>query len=199
MEAATGVQLVPAIAGKSDSYAELPWKAFALGASLAALALVAADRLQPQWATNDTARLHVILVLGAGAIAELAAIFIPAFARLLLRPVRAEVEVRQYAESLFLRHGLSKTSGRVGLLVFVSVFERRIEIVADTGFAGRVSPDDWRAVIARMTPHLRDRRPYAALQDALAAIQQLLIAKGFTPTAGDRNELSDIVIEDRGE
>src|SRR5690348_10827589 len=33
VEARTGVPLVVAVVGKSDSYAELPWKAFAFGAS----------------------------------------------------------------------------------------------------------------------------------------------------------------------
>ena len=44
LEAQTGVQLVTAVIGKADSYVELPWKAFALGAALAGLVLVGRRR-----------------------------------------------------------------------------------------------------------------------------------------------------------
>ena len=43
IEARTGVQVVTAIVGKADHYAELPWIAFAFGASIAALGAVVAD------------------------------------------------------------------------------------------------------------------------------------------------------------
>ena len=97
--------------------------------------------------------------------------------------------MRQYAESLFLGHALFATRGRTGLLVLVSLFERRIEIIADTGFTGRVTPAEWQDVIARMTPHLRNRRPFEALREALGAIETLLTAKGFS-SGGERTARS---------
>lgn len=39
VEKRTGVQIVVAVIEKSDSYPELPWKAFALGAAVAGLAV----------------------------------------------------------------------------------------------------------------------------------------------------------------
>ncbi len=102
IESRTGVQVVTAVVGKSDTYVELPWKAFALGASVAALATVAVDTLRPQWATSNTAVVQAGIILGAGAAAALLAVFVPAFARVFLRAVRAEVEVRQYAQSMCL-------------------------------------------------------------------------------------------------
>lgn len=199
LEAATGVQLVPAVTARSDSYAEIPWKAFALGASLSALAMVVVDYLRPAWITASTAVLHATIVLAAAAACALLAIFVAPFARLLLRPARADGEVRQFAESLFLRRGLFATRARTGVLVLVSLFERRIEIVADTGFDGRVTAAEWRDVIARMTPHLRDRRPFDALRDALAAVETLLAAKGFRGRADAVDELPNAAILERGE
>lgn len=188
---------MPAILGKADTYAEVPWKAFAIGASFTSLGLVVSDRLRPEWVTASTAVTHAIVVLAVGAICALAAVYASSIGRLLVHQHRAEVEVRQYAESLFLRRGLFGTRGRTGLLVLVSLFERRIEIIADTGFDGRVSPADWQAVIARMAPHLRNRRPFEALRDALGAVETLLTAKGFKG-GGGVNELPDAAIEERG-
>ncbi len=55
LESRTGVQVVTAVVGKSDTYAELPWAAFALGAALAGFAVVLADAVRPQWITSHTA------------------------------------------------------------------------------------------------------------------------------------------------
>jgi len=198
LEGRAGIQVVPAVVGKSDAYPEIPWHAFALGAAFAALALVVADHLRPSWITAYTAVLHATIILGAGAACMLAAAFVAPVARLLLRGPRAEEEVRHYAQSLFLARGLFSTRGRTGLLVLVSLFERRIEIVADTGFAGRVTAADWQTVIARMTPHLRDRRPFEALRDALAAVDELLASKGFRAAGAEPNELPDATIEEPG-
>jgi putative membrane protein len=197
LESTTGVQIVPAIVGKADSYAEAPWKAFAAGSAFASLVFVVSDRLRPDWVTASTAAIHAVGVLGAGALCALLAAFVPSIARVLVHRRRTEVEVRQYAESLFLRRGLFATRGRTGVLVLVSLFEHRVEIIADAGFDGRVSAADWQAVIARMAPHLRNRRPFEALRDALGAVEALLAAKGFRGGGAD-NELPNAAIEERG-
>ena len=49
LEAHAGVQVITAVVGKADVYAELPWRAFALGTVLAAFAAVIADWLRPDW------------------------------------------------------------------------------------------------------------------------------------------------------
>jgi putative membrane protein len=191
------VQIVAAVVGKSDAYLELPWKAFALGVSAAALATVTADALRPQWTTSNTAIIQAAIVLGAGAACALLAIFVPAFARLFLRVVRAEGEVRQYAQSMCLDRQIFATPGRRGVLVFISLFERRIEILADRGFRDRVSARDWNAIIERMMPLLRRGRPFDALQHALTALDELLVARNIHETALE-NTLSDRPIQERG-
>jgi putative membrane protein len=198
LEGRTGIQIVPAVVGKSDAYPEIPWHAFAAGAAFSALILVVADRLRPEWVTSQTAVLHATIVLAAGAACTLAAAFIPTVARVFLRAPRAEEEVRQYAESLFLRRGLVATRARTGVLLLVSLFERRIEIVADSGFDGRVTAAEWQTVVVRMTPHLAARRPFEALRDALTAIDDLLSARGFRGGEGAPNELPDAAIESEG-
>ncbi len=198
VEAGTGVQIVTSVIGKADTYAELPWMAFALGASLAACATVAADAWQPAWVTAHTALLVTLAVLGTGGAAALLAVFVPPFARLFLRDTRSQVEVRQYAESLFLRRELFRTANRTGILVLVSLFERRIEIVPDTGLCDRVSDADWQGVVARVGDSLRRRRPADALQEGLSAIEALLQHKGFRAGQPGPNELPDRAIEERG-
>lgn len=199
IEAATGVEIVAAVIGKADAYPELPWTAFAAGASLAALATVAADALRPDWTAAHAALVAAVTILGAGGACALVSIFVPAFARLFLRAVRADVEVRQYARSLFLERELFRTRGRTGILLLVSVFERRVELLPDVGFGGRFEAADWHRVIATMAPALSDRRPAAALLAGLDGLADLLARSGCRAGADDVNELPDQPVELKGE
>jgi putative membrane protein len=199
VEKRVGAQVVAAIIDQADAHVELPWKAFAIGAVLAGLAMVAADALRPQWLSATAVLADTVTILGAGAASALLAIFVPSYARLFLRSTRRDLEVRRRAEALFLRHELFKTRGRNGVLILVSCFERKVEILADIGLRDRVSESEWRPVISRMTPLLREGRFADALQSGLAATEELLAAKGIDAAPGAGNELPDRPIDGRGE
>jgi putative membrane protein len=198
VESRTGVQVVTAVVAKSDAYVELPWKAFALGAAVVAFVLVIEDALHPAWVTASTPLLQAVSILAAGGVASLAAVLIPPFARLFLGAARRHVEVQVHAHSLFLRHELHRAPLHTGVLILLSLFERRIEIVPDAGFRNRVSDTDWDAIVARMTPRLRQERPFHALQEALTALEALLVDKGFGPLKASSTKPSDRPIEERG-
>jgi putative membrane protein len=198
VEARIGVQVIAAITAKADAHVELPWKAFALGAVFAGLAMVVADAVRPQWLTANATLINTVSILSAGGASALLAVFVPAYARLFLRSVRRDAEVRRYAEALFLRHELFKTRERNGVLILVSCFERKVEILADAGLHRSISGAEWRPVIARMTPLLGERRNAEALQEGLAATEELLAAKGLKARMGAENELPNRPIDERG-
>ena len=195
LEAQTGVQLVAAVIGKADSYVELPWKAFALGASLAGLVLVVSDTMWPRW--DGDALLFTVAILGAGAASALLAMAAPAYARLFLRTSRRDLEVHHYAQAFFLRRELFGTRERNGILLLVSLFERKVEILPDVGLHARFDATDWRTVIDAMTPLLRARRCSGALQQGVARVQAMLVAAGMSAAAGG-NELPDRPVQERG-
>ena len=189
IEARTGVQLVAAVVPRADPYPELPWRAFALGAALAALLGVAIDVGRPDWLSARALLLQTLFILGGGALAGLAATRLPAFAKLFLSTARATIEARQCAESLFLTRQLFVTPRRDAVLVLVSQFERRVVIVPDTYCRGLVATAEWESVIAQMAPLLREGRFAEALTVGLAAVEALLVDKGIARPAGERDNL----------
>lgn len=197
LEAQTGVQLVTAVIGKAGSYVELPWKAFALAAALAGLALVIAAAMWPRWTDAGDALIFAVAILGAGAASAILAVVAPPYARLFLRATRRDFEVRHCAQAFFLRRELFATRERNGILLLVSLFERKVEILPDVGLHARFGAADWRAVIDAMTPLLRQRRCFGALQHGVARVQATLLAKGMA-AAADRNELPDRPIQETG-
>ena len=197
IERATGVQVVTAIVGRSDAYPELAWKAFALGVAVAALIVVAFDIARPDWMLRYAAWSNVTPILGIGAASAILALVLPAYARLFLNRVRCAGEVRQYAQAMFLERQLFKTHHRNGVLFFASAFERRVEIIADIGFAGRVDEREWRTVIDAMTPSLAGANPAEAFARGLDRVEVLLAEKGVHGHGGG-NELPDRPIVGEG-
>lgn len=195
-EKRTGAQIVLAVVGRSDSYPELPWKAFALGAAAAGLSVVVTELLRPGWSSGAEVLLSVALTLTAGITCALLCVSVPAFARLFLDNHRASDEVRQHASALFLSRELFATRRRTGILMLVSLFERHVVILPDTGVEQRLSRDDLRAIIARMTPFLREGQVSRALEDGLDALEKAL-AGTATGEPGE-NELPDGIIEEKG-
>jgi putative membrane protein len=198
VHAATGVRVVAAEIGKADTYEDLPWKAFALGVSLAALIVAGADVLAPQWQTPHPTMLSAVIMLTSGALAALLAISVPAFGRLFLHGAMCELEVGQYAQALFLQRELFKTPRRDAVLILVSRFERRVHILADTGLHSTIADAEWQTVIERMRPALRKTRTGDALQAGLAAIEEILVRTGYRGAVGANSEPPDPLIEEKG-
>ncbi len=122
LEKQSDSEIVLATIQRSDSYPEIPWKAFALGVSVTGLAVFLTDILLQTWVSATTILLSMVITLGAGLLLVLMTILVPAFARLFIVKSRAETETRQYAESLFLKRELFQTSGRKGILVLDQSF-----------------------------------------------------------------------------
>lgn len=193
VEAATGVQVVAAIVPRADDYPEATWRAFALAAALAALAAVWLDVGRPDWATPRVLLGQALAILAAGGLAAIAARALPVVRRLFVREARARHAVRQCAERLFLARELFATPGRDAVLILVAALERRVVVVPDAGYRGRIATDEWRAVVDAMTPHLGRGRSREAFEAGLVALEALLVDKGFRP--GERvNRIDDTLL-----
>jgi putative membrane protein len=163
VEKRTGAQIVIAVIERSDAYPELPWKAFALGAAVAGLLVVLQDMARPEWTSGFAVLFAVALTLAAGITSALLCVYAPLFARLFLDSHRASAEVRQYASALFLSREMFATNRRTGILLLVSLFERHVVVLPDTGLAQRLSQDSLQMIIARMKTALKKGQVERAL------------------------------------
>ncbi|MCI0474542.1 MAG: hypothetical protein L0Y76_13270, partial [Ignavibacteria bacterium] len=132
-EAQTNAQIVLATVKRSDSYAEIPWKAFAFGTSVTGLTVFLLDLFIVRWITDTMILFSIAAILASGTIFVLLTLFLPGFARLFLSVSRKETETLQYAESLFLSRELFTAQDRRGILLLVSQFERQVVILPDKG------------------------------------------------------------------
>jgi len=196
-ETETRAQIVLAVIRRCDNYPAIPWKAFALVASLTGLAVVALHFLFPIWISVHVILLSVTTILAAGTAAALLTIIWPGFALLFLTRNQREAETRQYAGSLFLSHELFATEGRRGVLIMTGLFERHVVILPDTGLNQWLDKAEMNGIISGMKPLLRSGNLREALEAGLKGLVEAL--QPPLPDTTCKNELPDQIIEEEGE
>ena len=198
VERATGVEVVAAVVARSDSYPEIPWKAFALGASLALLAAAAAALIAPGWEAAEAIFETAVAALATGAVAAYATVWVPPLARLFLPRARRQAEALQYAQAMFLETGLQRTPRRDGILLFASLFEHEVVLLADRGIHERLGAAALDAVIAAVTAALKRGELKEALLEGLAGLENALLAGGLRSRPGEPDEIAAALVQRRG-
>ena len=96
--------------------------------------------------------------------------------------------VRRAAREAFVDHGVSRCSGRWGVLVYVSMLERDVEVVPDLAI-DPVTIEGWHDAVAAMRAavHHTDFAAFVAAMEKLGPV----LAKPFPHRDDDVNELPD--------
>ena len=100
------------------------------------------------------------------------------------------VSARSRAIELFAELGVWDTERNNGVLLYLLLAERDVEIVADRGFNRKVGAEEWERVCRRMESALREGRHADAVIDGVQSLSSI-VARHFPPRPGGRNELPD--------
>jgi uncharacterized membrane protein len=105
------------------------------------------------------------------------------------RAIWRGITPRERARGVFAELGVWDTERRSGILVYVLVADRDVEIVADRGYSGGVAQEEWEAACRAMEERFR-AGDFA--QGSVAGIRAVSeIAARCFPGGGGRNELPD--------
>ena len=192
----TKTQIVLATVKRCDSYMEIPWKAFAFGTSVTALAAFLLNILLPVWQSNLVMLYSIVAILAAGAFIALLTVKFHGIARFFLSRTHAGTETRQYAESLFLEKELFATGDRTGILLLICQFERQVVILPDKGLHDRLSRDAMKNIIALMSQPLARKEMRLAFETGLESLINILEPSATAAVVLD--ELSNKIIERKG-
>ncbi len=104
------------------------------------------------------------------------------------------MSARERALEVFSTLRVWDTHDNNGVLIYVQLADRQVEIIADRGFKTRVSAAEWQAVCRRMEAHFREGRFESGAVDGVEAVGQLLARHFPAPPGGaaeSDNELPD--------
>lgn len=133
----------------------------------------------------------VILILAGNLLSQLMWV-----QRLLTSKEDRHSQVNMRAELEFFEHGLHKTDGATGVLLFVSVMEHRAVVLADKSIAEKMPPDTWQQVVDLILGGIKKKNMGQGFSDALKKCGEILTPH-FPIAPDDKNELRDhLIIED---
>jgi putative membrane protein len=118
---------------------------------------------------------------------------LPPLRRLLTAQKVLDQSTHNAARALFVDQKITRTSGRTGVLVYLSMLERKVEIVADLGVEDEVLGAPWKAARAALERTLTEDPSLDRLIASLRALGPALAEK-LPRAADDVNELSDEVL-----
>jgi uncharacterized membrane protein len=93
---------------------------------------------------------------------------------------------RQRALEVFAALGVWDTAANNGVLIYVLLADRDVEIVADRGFNGRVSFDEWQAICVAMDARFRAGDFESGAVECVRRVGEI-VARHFPVQPGDRN------------
>jgi len=82
------------------------------------------------------------------------------------------------------------TENNDGVLIYLLLADRDVEIVADRGIHAKVGDDAWNAICHRMEKAFRAGQYAEAVEEGVLAVSDLL-AQHSPDTGGERNEIPD--------
>jgi putative membrane protein len=184
-ETRTSGEIFVVVAAHADDYRLVP----VLWATVAALVLV--------WPLNLFTLLPVgqLLLVQAAIFVLWCMVLTPDAVRLrVIPPPLAAANVERAAREQFLGHGVHLTAARTGVLIYVALAERRVEIVADDGIAKKVDQAEWDAIAQTIVTAARNKVLADGLMDAVKTAGALL-ARHFPPSKDDHDELPNRVVQ----
>jgi putative membrane protein len=204
-ERGTDAEIVTIVAPRSDSYHDVGLHYAVLAMLLVPVGLALVPQAWIDWAvalllgwdaqlTRGLVMLYIFVKMAAAfLIVRYALAFMPW--RMALTPGATKVRrVRRRATELFRAACLGRTRRKTAVLLYLSLAERRAEIVVDEAILARVDPSEWGEAMAALVGEVKAGRPGEGMAQAVGRIGAVLAA--HVPALDDNpNEIPDGVIE----
>jgi putative membrane protein len=185
LEAKTSAEVVVVVRAVSGHYRHTDWLV-GFGLSLAALCVFL---FHPAPFDEDLLPVELLLVFVLGGFVSAN---LPPLRRALTSRRLMNENVGRAARAAFVERGVSRTRGRTGLLVYVSTFEQKVELVGDIGLDFDALGEDFAAARRRIEASVENASGLSVFLAALGELGQAL-GRSLPRAEDDENELADEV------
>ena len=186
VETRTAGEVAVMVVDQSDTYPEARILAGVLLGSLLALIVADLSFADSLWFFVPAAALFAMLI-GWGVK------FLPQVLRVFIPGTRLESRVQDWAVRAFYEKGLYLTRDDTGVLFFLSLFERKVWILADKGIYTKISQEKLQEYAAEMAKGVKEGRAAERLCSEIKNVGDIL-AEHFPIKPDDTNEISNKII-----
>ena len=160
-EGTTSGEIIAVVVEQSSRYQYVPFMWAALLALVIPWPLIHFTWMKVQW---------IFLIQLLVFFALLALAWHPKVRIALVPKSIANANVHRRAAEQFLAQNLYTTAGRTGVLLFVSIAEQRVEIIADSGIDARVAKGTWQKIVDDFTAEIGAGRQVEGFVQAIDRI-----------------------------
>lgn len=115
--------------------------------------------------------------------------------RLFISQQEIDEEVEEAAVSGFYGEGLYRTRDETGVLIFISVFEHKVRILADRGINEKVEQGCWEDVVKDIVDSIKHKRQAQGICEAVKKVGEL-IRVHFPVQPDDTDELNNLLVKE---
>jgi putative membrane protein len=106
-------------------------------------------------------------------------------------------EVEEAAINAFYHKDINQTVDHTGILIYISLFEHNVRVIADKGINSKVDKAVWQEIVDTIVRGIKSKGQAAAIAGAVDRCAEILSVH-FPLKSGDSNELANEVIIGRG-
>jgi putative membrane protein len=186
-EAHTSGEILPVILKQSDFYPAAHFRlAIVMGILFSIIFYNTYDFDDP---------ITLLWVQFPGMIVGYALAFLPFFKKLFTTKGEVDEEVHQRAIEVYFENKVSMTRDRTGIMIFISLLEHKVEVLADCGINKEVEQNYWHELVAELTASIGSGRKIEGMVAAIESCGKSLEA-AFPIKSDDTNEVSNHLITD---
>src|SRR6266568_4706179 len=182
IEKDTDAEIVIVVRGRSGNYRHADYLCGAIVALIGLIfVLLSPFEFHTYWVPVD-----VVLLFVAGAFLSSRS---DTMRRLLTSKKFRAQAARNGSAAMFYEAGIANTHAENGLLIYLSLLEKRLEVIADRGILKAVEPLKWNHAVF----HLREIGRHPKAETFIKGLRELgkLLAESLPPTGENPNELAD--------
>ncbi len=188
VEMHTSAEIVPVIAQRSSSISHVPFCLFLIFVLLSVT-------LAPWAAGVSGAEVWLFELLGillSWGLSQWLGKW-PSLQRALLSISTIDRSVAERAELEFYKSNIKSTKDSTGVLIFISLLERRVVVLADEAIAQRLPNDTWSKAVSVLVTEIKNQQLASGLEKVIRLIGETL-GPLFPPSLMNPNELSNRLI-----
>lgn len=163
LEEETGAELIVTILKSSDNYLHAPLMIGAFFTFLTTLMLSTLMSFSHEYILIILQIPLFIIFFSIGRI--------PFFKIQAVSDAKKTEEFNEKAQTLFLELGVNQTKERIGSLLVISLFERKIRLLVDEKLAKEISQNELDQFVQKLIPHFRKNEFYEGLSESLTLIE----------------------------
>lgn len=202
VEARTAGEIVPYVVMQSDAYPIARWRGAAVAiliglAVLGVLSVTSVLSVTGVPADIDLwhGRMLLPVLLGLGATGAVVGGTFPPLVRTLTGADTLHQAAHRRAMQAFVDEEVFATRDRTGILMFVSLLEHRIEVIADVGISAQVDPATWSSIAEAIRDGMAAGSLADGLVNGLKRCQSILGNAGIERRDDDTDELPNTIRE----